>query len=234
MAKLILVILLSLFLLPAGSQSAFSAKELTMQQIPKSIKFKGSLFECWTWKDKLGENIFIMSYFQPEINTNREEDGHTEELHAFHFVKKDSVYKLLWKISDSEKDCDFDLTLEFLDGAALITDLDKDGIAETTIQYKLSCRSDVSPANMKLIMHEDSVKYALRGLMWVKSGEDSKFTVTEKDVNLETLKGYKRTGDEWEKTTGRYQTEKEFAKAPPEFLIFARRQWMKYVKEKFE
>ena len=114
-----------------------------------------------------------------------------------------------------------------------ITDLDADSIAETTVQYKLACSSDVSPALMKLVMHEGETKYALRGMMWYGSPEE-KFTVTEKDANLETLPGYKKTDEEYFKTWGRYETEKEFATAPPEFLKHAQQQWMKFAKESSE
>jgi len=152
----------------------------------------------------------------------------------FHFVKKDTGYNLVWKISDGERDCPFDITVEFIKGSTKISDLDKDGIAETTVQYKLACRSDVSPAQMKLIMHEDTVKFALRGTMWLKSSEEDKFTVTEQNVNLDTWQDYKGTDDEWEKLFGRYKTEKEFTKAPASFLNFARRQWLRHVKESFD
>ena len=59
---------------------------------------------------------------------------------------------------------------EFIKNAAVVTDLDQDGIAETTVQYKLACRSDVSPALMKLVMHEGETKYAHRK---IKAGNGS-------------------------------------------------------------
>lgn len=221
-----------------AAQADPSITKITAFELPKSIKFKGRLQEGWKWKDKSGENILLTSLVStykdrlPDPGTG--DDSYSAELHAFHFVKKDSGYKLLWKISDAEKICPFDLTVEFIKGSIKITDLDKDGISETTVQYKLSCRSDVSPAQMKLIMHEDTVKYALRGTMWIKASEEDKFEVTEQNVNLETWKEYKGTEDEWEKLYGRYQTEKDFIVAPKEFLIFARRQWLRYAKESFE
>jgi hypothetical protein len=149
------------------------------------------------------------------------------------FLKKDTGYSLLWKISDAEKNCEFDLTAEFLKFSTVIADLDQDDVAETIIQYKLACRSDVSPAQMKLIMHEGESKYALRGLMWVKSAENDRFTVTEKTVNLESMPG-SNAGDEWEKNYGKYRSEKDFANAPPSFVKFARKQWLKYAIESFE
>ena len=51
-----------------------------------------------------------------------------------------------------------------------ITDLDSDGIAESTFLYKLSCRSDISPARLKLIMHKGAAKYAMRGTTKLPSG----------------------------------------------------------------
>jgi hypothetical protein len=162
-----------------------------------------------------------------------EEEAYSTELHAFHFIKDDSTYKLLWKISDAVKGCPFDITANFIKPLQ-VTDLDKDGTAETTIQYKFACRSEASPAQMKLIMHKDSTKYALRGTMWLNYSGEMKFTVTEKNVNLETWKDYRGTDDEWEKRYGRYESEKDFIQAPPSFLSFARRQWLKYVKESFD
>jgi hypothetical protein len=221
-----------------AAQTAFAAKKITGSQILPAINFKGKVIEAWKWNDKLGENLLIASVVDKYKNKasfpESGDDVYSAELHAFHFVKKDSVYKLLWKISDAEKNCPFDLTVSFIEGTTKITDLDNDGIAETSLQYKLACRSDASPAFMKLIMHEDSVKFALRGSMWLDTGEQNKYRVTEKSVNLETWKEYTGTEDEWEKLFGRYQTEKEFSQAPPSFLTFARRQWLLHAKESFE
>ena len=236
----LLIVVLSLLMCwySLAAQTAFAAKKITGSQIPPAIKFRGKINEAWKWNDKLGENLLITSgvdkYKDKASVPESDEDPFSVELHAFHFIKKDSVYKLLWKLSDAEKICTFDLTVSFIEGTIKITDLDKDDIAETTMQYKLACRSDASPALMKLIMHEDTVKYALRGSMWLDTGEQNKYPVTEKNMNLETWKEYKGTEDEWEKLFGRYQTEMEFSKAPPSFLTFARRQWHLHAKESFE
>lgn len=220
-----------------GQVTAVVPVKLSADQIPASLRFRGKLNEAWQWKDKLGDNILITSVVAPFNDKQKNEydgEGQTAELHAFHFIKKDTVYRILWKISDAEKACPFDIITEFMKGATMITDLDSNGIAETTIQYKLACRSDVSPAYMKLIMHEDTLKYSLRGAMWIQAGADDKFTVTENDMNLEKLPG---KADEYEQilqSFGRYESEKEFATAPAAFLQHARKQWIKYVKENFE
>ena len=209
--------------------------KLTTATLPPGIRFKGKLYEAWQWTDKLGENLLVTSVVEPYNDKEKDEDGESgqsAELHAFHFIKKDTSYKLLWKIIDAVKICPFDITCGFIKDATTVTDLNNNGIAETTVQYSLACRSDVSPAYMKLIMHEDTVKYSLRGAMWLKSSPEDSFTVTESTVNLEKLPKKK---DEYEQAVqgfGRYENEKEFAAAPPAFLTYARSQWMKHVKEK--
>lgn len=207
----------------------------TATDVPATIRLKGAVQEVWKWKDNLGENLLIttivMPYEDKKVSETYGEEGKSAELYAFHYVKKeDGQYRQVWMITDAEKGCPFDLTCEFLKNAISITDLDADGLAETTVQYKLACRSDVSPALMKLIMHEGETKYALRGMMWY-GAPDEKFDVTEQNANLENLAGYKKTEEEYYKTWGRYESEKEFAGAPAEFITHARSRWMKFVKE---
>lgn len=216
---------------------AFNAAKITAAQLPKTLRFKGKPVEVYKWTDGLGENILITASFGPYADKPKDDIGDpasTVELYAFHYIKKDTAYKLLWKTTDAEKACQFDLTAQFIKASLMITDLDNDNIAETTVQYKLVCRSDVSPAYMKLIMHEDSVKYALRGFMWVQASAEEKFTVTEKDMNLEKLPKKSDEIEQLFQSYGRYETEKEFKNAPPSFLEFAKKQWFKFVIEKFE
>jgi hypothetical protein len=217
--------------------NTIDATKADASQVPSSLKFRGKPYEVWQWKDSLGDNLLIASLVEPyadKPSKEYDEEGNTSELHAFHYVKKDGDYKLLWKISDAEKSCPFDITCGFIKNGITVTDLDKDGIAETTVQYKLACRSDVSPADMKVVMHEDTAKYALRGLMWIKASEEDKFTVTDDNANLESLPKKKDEYEQLIQSFGRYQNEKEFATAPPEFLKYAKDQWMKHVIEKFD
>lgn len=233
-----LVLILAGCIAANGQVAGIKPEKIGRSQIPQKIKFKGRLEEAWRWNDRLGSNILLLSTVPAFETMKRDAETneivYTAELHAFHYIKKDSGFSLLWKISDAVKECPFDLVAEFIVGSTTISDLDEDGLAETIVQYKLACRSDVSPAQMKLIMHEDTLKYALRGTMWVKASEEDRFTVTEENMNLENWKDYRGTDEEWEKLFGRYQSEKDFLSASPAFLHFARRQWLKYVKESFE
>ena len=131
-----------------------------------------------------------------------------------------------------KKACPFDITCNFLSGSSAITDLDNDGIAEAKVQYTVACRSDVSPATMKLKMYENGIMYALWGFMWLPYSPESKFDVTVNDVNLARLPKLEDESAEMLRTFGRYEHENDFTSAPPEFLTYARSEWLKYVKEK--
>jgi len=209
---------------------AVNPVKITVADIPSSIIFKGKLYEAWKWSDLLGKNILVTSIV--DANPNRDEvESSSAELHAFHYVFQDTGYVQQFAMHDAVKTCPFDITCRFIKDATTVTDLDKDGIAEIKLQYSLACRSDVSPADMKLLVYEDGVKYALRGVMWIKESPEDKFTVTENDVNLEKLPKKKDEFEQMIQQFGRYESEKEFTNAPPEFLSFARTEWLKYVKE---
>lgn len=206
--------------------------KVTAADIPASIKIKGTVQEVWKWSDNLGENLLITSSVAPHDEKSKDgEEGQSAEIHAFHYAKKDGDYTQVWMMNDAEKLCPVDITCDFIPASTTVTDMDKNGIAEIKVQYSIACRGDVSPATMKLIMYENGVKHALRGNMWIAYSPDLKFTVTENDVNLETAPKIKNE-DELLRTFGRYENEKEFASAPPEFLNYARSEWLKYVKEK--
>lgn len=201
--------------------------------LPATIKFKGKLYQAWQWQDALGDNLLITSQVAPAYSTKAgEEEGASASLHAFHYVKQAEAYQLRWQLHDSVEECPVDVACNYIDSVH-ITDLDSNGIAETSLLYKTACRGDVSPAYMKLIMHQDSIKYALRGNMWVKLNTEDSFTVNPANVNLETLPKADSEYGRLLQLDGRYETEKDFKAAPPAFLLFARDLWLKKAIETF-
>jgi hypothetical protein len=85
---------------------------------------------------------------------------------------------------------------------------------------------------MKLIIRENGMEYSLIGNRWIAYSPELKFNVNENNVNLENTPKLKDESAELERTFGRYESEKQFAKAPPELLTFARSEWLKFAKEK--
>lgn len=221
---------------PVTPAMVITPVKMTAADIPAAIKTRGKFSEGWKWTDKLGENIFFTTVFESPVQKDKwGDESQSAELFAFHYVKSGTGdFVKRWQLTDGEKDCVFDLTCDFIRDAATVTDLDQDGIAETKVQYAMACRSDVSPAYMKLVMHEDTVKYSLRGNMWLPWSPDMKYEVTAENVNLEKIPKTDDDLDMLVKRSGRYENEKDFAGAPAVFLNFARTEWLKFSKEKLE
>lgn len=232
MGKQVLLFSLLLYWHSVSAQTTISSKKITTALIPQTVTFMGKLVEGWKWKDKSGENFLLLTKTTeyPVKSKEFNEDARSSDIYAYQFVKSDTGYTIVWKLTDYVKECPFDITLDFFRGSVFITDLDADSIAEATIIYKLSCRSDVSPDYMKLIMREGVSKYALRGFMCDPgNGEQKQACVSLDSLNLEKLL---KPADEWEQmllSFGRYESEKEFFNAPTSFLAFARKKWLQHI-----
>lgn len=166
------------------------------------IDYEGTIVGMAKWDDNMGSNVLLVT----ETEMKGGEFRH-KELYGYHYITANDEYKLIWKINDFVKDCPVDLTLSYIDKSISITDLDNNGIAESSFLYRMSCKGDVSPDDMKLIMHEGETKYAIRGSMKLQIGN-------EKPVG------------------GEMKPDAAFDKAPMEFLSYAKEQWKKYADEK--
>lgn len=166
------------FLLPllamtvvAGAVSAQApgaplVREVAASALPRTMPYRGSVVAARRWTDRLGENFLVLTQTGriPSRGCTADEGPCRDaELYAYHYVQKGGTTSLLWRTVDFVRDCPLDLYVAFLPGSTAVTDLDGDGIAETSFMYMLACRSDVSPAGLKLIMHEGATKYAARG-----------------------------------------------------------------------
>lgn len=180
------------------------AVEIDSAQIPKSILFNGNLKKAIQWKDEVGDNLVILSesgYHRNEKFKHEFDDSSDFELFAYHF-SLDKNNSQVWKMYDFVADCPVDIEAEFYPQFPIITDLDKNGIAEVWIMYKVGCHGDVSPVNLKLIMYEGNRKYAMRGENKVQVGAD-------------------------EYIGGEYKMDKSFESAPSQFRNYAIQLWKK-------
>jgi hypothetical protein len=185
--------------------------------LPKEIHYKGNIVAGAQWVDKQGENLLILCESGPlkspvppnSKNNPYGEWGNTAELHGYHYTRNRGEWVLVWRLHDSVKICPFDLEAAFLPNSLTITDLDHNGIGESTFLYKLGCRSDVSPVHLKLIMHEGKVKFAVRGETMVPTTEPGQKLGGEKTVDP------------------------AFRLAPKAFRDHALLQWDAFVEEKF-
>lgn len=194
------------------SQGKISILSFDARSLPAEIRYQGKIVNGARWVDRNGENILVMTqtgkfptrgkkYVEGELIC------YDAEVYAYNYVIKAGKVSLLWKVTDFERDCPFDLYAGFLQEALFITDLDSNGVAESTFLYRLSCRSDASPSRLKLIMREGATKYAIRGRTRIEAAE----------------------------VGGEMNIDPAFKQANPVFKKFAVEKWKKYVtKDNFE
>jgi hypothetical protein len=139
--------------------AAFPDLVQTLDAIPKQVKVIGKPVAARRWTDKLGANLLVIS----ETARVGEASGGTKQLHGYQFIRQGDDWKPLWHIKDGVFNCDFDLELELVAASVSVSDQDKDGTAETAFAYTKTCTSDVSPSDLKVLLHEGAQKYALRG-----------------------------------------------------------------------
>jgi hypothetical protein len=212
---------------------------LSQEMIPNDLHFKGALLEAQKWTDKNGENILILSKEGPINGKKMGPDFYTKtfRLFASQYLKTNNFYSLLWTTKDSVIDCDTDMLLDFLPNSTTITDLDNDGITETTLVYRKACRGDVSPSKMTVLIHKGSIVYRLQGRMY-SSYILGKLDKNDFDYNLDTA--YPRNkvdrSNAWAGIfIGRYLTEDDFKDAPAVLLKYAKTKWVDYVdKDEFK
>lgn len=198
-----LAVLLFCLLFSKNTLAQVEVSNLDSSKLPKSINYEGNLIKAVKWKDKMGINIVLLTETHKIKTPNSyDEDAKDAALFAYHFIaRNDSIVKS-WRVYDFVKNCSADIFLNFIKGAFSITDLNEDGYAEVWMMYKNSCRSDVSPISMKIIMYEKNKKFALRGSTTVK-------------VNETDFEG------------GDYEFDKAFNKAPTSFKNYAKHLWEK-------
>jgi hypothetical protein len=124
---------------------------------PSDVAVTGTLVLGRRFTDANGDNVFLVT---------TEQDARGLALHAYHLARHgNDAWRLLRRIDDFVHDCELDATLKPVEHAIAITDLDGNHLAEVSFAYRQSCKGDVSPDGMKLMMLENGAKYAMRGSM---------------------------------------------------------------------
>jgi hypothetical protein len=178
---------------------------LRAKELPRGVKAPKGFESALRWTDKNGENLLILALFKTSGKDATGDVLPSAVLTIDHLLISDGQKtRSLRSVRDGVEPCDFDLTAEFL-GDAELTDLDADGIAEVTVAYQLSCKSDVSPDIVKLLVLENGEKYILRG--------ESMYP-----------------GDNGKMLGGKFKPDPDPAKWPKVFLDHARATWKQIVK----
>ena len=156
--------IISLFLFSISAYGQLSVSKINNNTLPKQIKYSGQITNCATWTDGIGIH-YVLTTETEEYRSKDKENNEVKnkEIYAYHYTNKRGKFKLVWKIYDYNKNCEYDVLTEFYNQAFKVTDLDKNGIPEIWLMYENQCTSDVSPSTTKIIMYEGDKKYAIRG-----------------------------------------------------------------------
>lgn len=198
------------FALCQSSVAQLLIKKLNQAELPQNIAFKGNFIAAIRFSDTGGDNIVVLSLTNEKINNNHPSGDPAiyKALYAYRYKLYGNNSKQVWRIYDFVSECILSVNLNFVDQAFTITDLDKNGKAEIWIMYRISCRSDLSPSGMKIIMYEENKKYAARGS-------------TQVSPSAETIIG------------GEFIFDSSFKNGPALFRDYAIKLWEKNRKENF-
>jgi hypothetical protein len=212
--------------------SYFKVDSLTREFVPSDTLYNGKFIEGKKWTDKNGENILIvarkgpikfkdkgMYYWRAIFTINR-------------YIRQENGYKLYTSFSDSLiEGADIPTWLALLPNSSCVTDLDSNGIAETTHLFCHKFSSDVQPPDMKLVFNDGKKNYILLGQMFFMEGSIvnlDTFDLDKYEYNLQNVKLQKDSiglnGNSFRRI-GRYNNENDFILAPTPFIIYVRKKW---------
>jgi hypothetical protein len=193
-----------ILLLPVVQLASAQIKivHLHEKEIPKNMPYKGGLKDAVQYTDKEGTHVVITA---EDENGDKNDGSRICSLYAYSYLKNGNSATLLWKLYDFAGPCGEDVEAQYKD-ATYVTDLDNNGVAEVWLTYFEACKGDVSPSDMKIIMHQGARKFAMRGTTRVNEG------------------GGNYDG-------GSYTFDEVFKAAPKSFRDYATQLWKKNVNE---
>lgn len=174
----------------------------TLPELPIGIDIDPSerLEWCFRFVDKAGSHVSILT----RSHENADDGSEKIVLQTLQFIKDTTGWLREWRIWDFVECENLDIEGDFVPDLTSFTDLDSNGVLETTIAYKTICSGDVSPKTTKVIMRQGNAKYAVRGESLVKIGSSvtygGKF---EADLKLNGMPLFKDfLIEKWKKAAG--------------------------------
>jgi len=154
-------------------------EKIDTNYISKNFKHKGKIKKALKWNENqvthfvfTCENFHYSDFRKDTVNYSLKDEDNTiveeiflqnAEVFCYHYIKKDNKFQLIWKIYDKSLKCPMDAVAYFIKNSIEITDINKNGIPEIWTMYSVSCKGDISPNNLNLIMYEGDKKYKIQG-----------------------------------------------------------------------
>ena len=161
----------------------------TTFSVPAQIQAvsKGNIQHKFLYSDKLGQHILILSRLETKIPIP------SVDLRATLYVSGNNKWKQEWIIYDKQDCAELDLDADFNKPSTIITDLDSNGIFESTVVYQMACSGGIDYKITKAILQEGKSKYAVRGDSYVNVGGMAPFGGNYiADKTLESKPGFKK------------------------------------------
>ncbi|QND85374.1 Uncharacterized protein ChrSV_3148 [Chromobacterium vaccinii] len=205
--------------------------------IPKGVEVKGKLVAAYSWRDSAGDNLLVLGETYEDRASDETESS---RLYAAQYRVDAGRPKRLWALNDGVDQCLFDASAEFDLPAVSFPILGRDGARAVALAYRQTCTSDVSPNEYKLILHAGKGKFGLRGAdsYGVRNRDQKTGEVEGLRLPADCSAGAQRDllrregGSLFEPPLpGCYQDENDFAKAPPAYLEYMKKQWFKRMRE---
>ena len=184
------IILLAVFI-TANSYGQFNLRRVPASDLPKNIQGIEDISLALRWTDTLGDQLMVITkklvnadeedrtiYRGPGASFNLPGDNRDKTnsngraaqspSFAYHFTVVNDSAVLTWKLMSIPKGCDSE------DGNqvkhwCVITDLDKNDIAEVWLISKGQCIDDANGGKMRIVMCEDDYRYTMSGPILTQS-----------------------------------------------------------------
>lgn len=207
--RALLLLCIYAVLTPCYGQS--DVRRVEVSGLPKEIKSLPDITLALRWTDSVGDNVVVTtqkSFLPPDdgdLSDGRplHRDFHklTAAPFTYHFLlRNDSA--LLWrKVDGTGVGCDVKAKGNRVKSSMVVTDLNKDRVAELWFIIKALCQEDQAPNAMKMIMHTGNQRYVVSGTS-VLRGEEPK--------------------------GGQYYLDPALQKAPEEFRRYAVQLWKRH------
>ena len=136
--------------LAAASPRTIQVLDFDPTKLPlEIIRYKGEIVAGARWLDNKGENLLLLcetGSFKSPVPPNSKKNPYGEwgmaaEIRGYHYVKIKKHFRMLWKLCDIIEICPYDLDVAYLPGSLYISELDNNGVAESTFLYQLGCGS---------------------------------------------------------------------------------------------
>ena len=188
----VLFILLAVFI-TVLSHAQFNLRRIPVSDLPKEIQGIENVSMALRWKDTLGDQLVILTkrtvqthvekrviYSGPKGTIYYRKSSRDKELPGGSVSKQNtpsfaSNFKIIndsavlkWTAMGVSIRCD-DEDVNHVKNWCIVTDLDKDAIAEVWFISKGECVDDADGGKMKIVMCEDDYRYTMSGSIATQS-----------------------------------------------------------------